>query len=144
MYANLNASMEDVIKAAKMADLHDYVKTLYLGYNNKVGDTGSNLSGGQKLKIGFARLFLSNPDVIILDEASSMLDLESEKRIMDNIRAHFQGKTILTIAHRIHTLKAADRIWVLDQQQIAENGTHEQLMERKGLYYQFVNTYIDF
>ncbi len=143
-YANQHASMDEVIEAARKADLHDFVKTLYLGYNHKVGDMGSNLSGGQRLKIGFARLFLSNPEVIILDEASSMLDLESEQRIMLNVQSHFKGKTIITIAHRIHTLKSADRIWVIDQHTIMENGTHDQLMAAKGLYHQFVNTYIDF
>ncbi len=144
MCANLNASMEDVVKAAKLADLHDFVKAQYMGYNHKVGDTGSNLSGGQKLKIGFARLFLSNPDIIILDEASSMLDIESEKRILQNVKAHFNGKTLITIAHRMQTLKSADRIWVIDNNKIAEDGKHDVLMAQKGLYHQFINTYIDF
>lgn len=144
MYGNLNASIEDVVKAAKLADIHDHVKSLYLGYNQKLGDTGSNLSGGQKLKIGFARLFLSNPDVIILDEASSMLDVESEKRILNNIITHFAGKTIITIAHRMNTLKSADRIWVIDNGKIAEDGHHDVLMEKGGLYHQFMKTYVDF
>jgi len=144
LYANLNADIEDVIKAAKLADLHDFVKAQYLGYNHKVGDTGSNLSGGQKLKIGFARLFLSNPDIIILDEASSMLDIESEKIIMQNLKKHFKGKTLITIAHRINTLKSADRIWVIENNQIAEDGSHDALMEQKSVYHQFINTYIDF
>lgn len=143
-YANLNAGIEDIIKAAKLADLHDYVKSQYMGYNHKVGDTGSNLSGGQKLKIGFARLFLSNPDVIILDEASSMLDIESEKIIMKNIKEHFKGKTLITIAHRMQTLKVADRIWVIDNNKIAEDGTHDELMAKEGVYHQFINTYINF
>ncbi len=109
-----------------------------------MGDTGRNLSGGQKLKIGFARLFLSNPDVVILDEASSMLDIESEKKIINNVKMHFKGKTIISIAHRINTLKSADRILVIDGGTIAEDGPHDELLQKMGLYHQFVNTYIDF
>lgn len=142
-YGNLNASLEEVIEAAKLADLHDFIAAQYLGYNYKIGDLGSNLSGGQQLKIGFARLFLSNPDVIILDEASSMLDVESEFKIMKNIKSHFKGKTIISIAHRIQTLKNADRIWVVDQGQIAEEGTHHELMSRaEGIYANFMKTYV--
>ncbi len=143
-YANLNAEIDDIIRAAKLADLHDFAKAQYLGYNHKIGDMGSNLSGGQKLKIGFARLFLSNPDVIILDEASSMLDIESEKKIIHNVKEHFKGKTIISIAHRINTLKSADRIWVIDGGKISEDGPHDVLLAKGGLYHQFVNTYIDF
>ncbi|MEP6951153.1 MAG: peptidase domain-containing ABC transporter [Ginsengibacter sp.] len=144
LYANLNASIDDVIRAGRLADLHDFVKSLYLGYNHKVGDSGSSLSGGQILKIGFARLFLSNPDVIILDEASSMLDIEAEKIITRNIKEHFKDRTIITIAHRMHTLKNTDRIWVMDNGEIVEDGHHYELMEKKGLYHQFMNTYVDF
>ncbi len=145
LYGNLNASMDEVIQAAKLADLHDFVAAQYLGYNYKVGDYGANLSGGQKLKIGFARLFLSNPDIIILDEASSMLDVESEQKIMANIKTHFQGKTIISIAHRLQTLRSADRIWVLDEGQVVEEGTHEVLMQKEdGLYQRFMKTYIDY
>jgi ATP-binding cassette subfamily B protein len=121
-----------------------FIKTLHLGYNQKVGDTGGNLSGGQVLKVGFARLFLSNPDIIILDEASSMLDIEAEQKIMANVRQHFRGKTIITIAHRLHTLKNVDRIWVIDKGGIVEDGSHNELLEAKGLYHKFVHTYIDF
>jgi len=144
LYGNLNASVDDMIRAAKLADLHDFVKGLHLGYNHKVGDTGGNLSGGQKLKIGFARLFLSNPDIIILDEASSMLDIESEKRIMINVAEKFKGKTIITIAHRLNTLKNSDRILVIDNGEIAEQGHHNVLMEKEGLYHQFMNTYVEY
>jgi ATP-binding cassette subfamily B protein len=144
LYGNMNADMDDVIRAAKLAGLHDYIKSQYLGYNQQVGDLGSNLSGGQKLKIGFARLFLSNPDIIILDEASSMLDVESEKEIMINLRSHFKGKTLISIAHRMHTLKSADRVWVLDKNTIAEEGRHDDLMALGGIYHQFITTYIDF
>jgi ATP-binding cassette subfamily B protein len=144
LYGNMAANMEDVIRAAKLAGLHDYIKMQYLGYNHKVGDLGSNLSGGQKLKIGFARLFLSNPDIIILDEASSMLDVESEKEILHNIKSHFRGKTLLSIAHRMNTLRAADRIWVIDGGTISEEGRHDELIALGGVYHQFMKTYVDF
>lgn len=144
LYGNLNADVEQIIKATKLADLHDFVKSLHLGYNHKVGDTGGNLSGGQKLKIGFARLFLSNPDIIVLDEASSMLDIESEQIIMKNIKEYFKGKTIITIAHRMHTLKTANRIMVIDKGEIVEMGHHNTLMAQKGLYYKFMSTYVDY
>lgn len=144
LYGNLNAEIDDIIRAAKLADLHDYVKNQYMGYNHILGDTGSNLSGGQRLKIGFARLFLSNPDIIILDEASSQLDVEAEQKILDNIKSHFSGKTIITIAHRMHTLKNADRIWVIDQGKIIQDDHHDALMKQDGLYAQFMKTYVDY
>lgn len=143
MLANLDADIEDVIRAAKLADLHDFVTKQYLGYNYKIGDLGANLSGGQKLKLGFARLFLSDPDLIILDEASSMLDVESEQKIMNNIKSHFKDKSIISIAHRMQTLRNADRIWVIDEGQIVQEGSHETLMQvQDGLYYGFMKTYI--
>lgn len=144
-YGNLNASMDEIIQAAKLADLHDFVSAQYLGYNYKIGDLGANLSGGQKLKIGFARLFLSDPDLIILDEASSMLDVEAEKRIMDHLKRHFKDKTIISIAHRMQTLKNADRILVIEKGEIAEEGPHEELMKKEqGIYANFMKTYIDY
>jgi ABC-type bacteriocin/lantibiotic exporter with double-glycine peptidase domain len=144
-YANPNASIDDIIRAAQMADLHDFVKTQYLGYNYKIGDMGADLSGGQKLKIGFARLFLANPDIIILDEASSMLDVESEKKIIDNLKEHFKSKTIISIAHRLQTLKNVDKIWVIEGGSITETGSHQQLIANKeSLYYQFMKTYVDY
>lgn len=144
-YGNLNAGIDEVIAAAKLADLHDFVSSQYLGYNFKVGDLGGNISGGQKLKIGFARLFISNPDIIILDEASSMLDVESEQRIMRNIRSHFKDKTIISIAHRMQTLRNSDSIWVIENGEIAEQGTHDVLLEiPDGLYRKFMQTYISF
>ncbi|MBK8484904.1 MAG: peptidase domain-containing ABC transporter [Saprospiraceae bacterium] len=145
LLGNLNADIEDVIKAAKLAGLHDFIKSLHLGYNYKIGDTGGNLSGGQKLKIGFARLFLSDPEVIILDEASSMLDIESEQLIIHNVKTHFKDRTIISIAHRMHTLKNVDRIWVIDNGEIVEEGTHHELIKiDDGLYRKFMQTYIDY
>jgi ATP-binding cassette subfamily B protein len=144
--ANLQATTEQIVEAAQLADLHDFVKTNHLGYNHMVGNFGSNLSGGQVLKIGFARLFVTNPepDVIILDEASSALDVETEKKILENIYERYAGKTIISIAHRLHTLKNADRILVFDQGTIAQQGKHQSLLDQKGIYYDFMKTYVDY
>jgi len=144
-YGNMDASTEDIIKAAERADLHELVQQLHLGYNHQVGDLGGSLSGGQRLKIGFARLFLSNPELIVLDEASSMLDVETEHRIITNVKAHFHEATIISIAHRMNTLRTADRILVLDQGTIVEEGTHDHLMTLpNGLYAGFMKTYINY
>lgn len=143
LYGNPDASMEEVIKAARMADIHNFIQGLYLGYNHKINQESSTLSGGQRLKIAFARLFLSNPDLIILDEASSALDLETEAIIMNNLKNHFAGKTIISIAHRLHTVKNSDRIIVLDRGSIIEEGDHTSLVEHDGLYHQFIRTYLD-
>lgn len=144
LYANPSASVEEVIIAAKKADLHNYVKTLHLGYNQKIGNVGAGLSGGQKLKIGFARLFIANPDIIILDEASSQLDVETEKKIIEGVNETYKDKTIISIAHRVHTLKKSDRILVIDEGKIAEEGTHFELIELDGIYASFLNTYVNF
>ena len=142
-YGRPGATMDEVIEAARLADFHDFVKNLYLGYNYVVGEGGSNLSGGQKLKIAFARLFLGTPDVIVLDEASSVLDPEAEQRIMRNVKRHFEGKTVISIAHRLHTVRDADRILVLDGGAIVEQGRHDELLAQQGLYHQFMQNYLD-
>lgn len=138
------ANTEDVIKASKLADFHDFVKSLYLGYNYKVGDVGGKLSGGQKMKIAFARLFLRNPEIIILDEASSSLDTETEHIIMNNVLSHFKGKTIISIAHRFTTLRNADKIIVFDKGEIVETGNHQELSYKEGHYYNLIRNYINF
>ncbi|SMD36034.1 ATP-binding cassette, subfamily B [Reichenbachiella faecimaris] len=142
-YGNLEAGMEDIIEAAKLAGIHEFIRNNYLGYNLRIGENGVNLSGGQKLKIAFARLFLANPEVIILDEASSALDVESEKTIMKNIYKHFKGKTIISIAHRMNTLTQADTLYVIDEGTFKEVGSHKDLMEKKGIYFDFIKTYLD-
>ena len=143
-YGNPKATNEEVIEAAKLADIHEFVVDQYLGYNLRVGLNGRNLSGGQKLKIGFARLFVSNPDIIILDEASSALDLGAEAKIMNNLLRKFEGKTIITIAHRIHTIKKADKILVLDKGRLEACGRHEMLIDQNETYQKFVTNYIQF
>ena len=142
-YGRPEATMEEIIEAARLADFHDFAKALYLGYNYVVGEGGANLSGGQKLKVAFARLFLGRPEVIVLDEASSVLDPEAEQRIMRNVKAHFRGKTVISIAHRLHTVRDADRILVLDGGTVVEDGRHEELLAQEGLYYRFMQNYLD-
>ena len=142
-YGNLNSNMEDIIRAAKLADIHDFISDNYLGYNLSIGENGVNLSGGEKLKIAFARLFLANPEIIILDEASSALDIETENTITQNLFNHFKGKTIITIAHRMNTLINSDIIYVMDNGSIIEKGNHTDLLNKEGMYYHFMKMYLD-
>lgn len=142
-YGDPGASMDEVVEAAKLADIHTHIRSLYLGYNQMLSEDMSSFSGGQKLKIAFARLFLSDPEVIILDEASSALDIETEHFILKNVRERFRGKTIISIAHRLHTVRHADRILVLDEGRLIEEGNHVTLVEQGGLYHQFIQTYLD-
>lgn len=141
--ARPDAGMSEVIEAVRLARLEDFVHNNFLGYNYMVGESGSNLSGGQKLRLVFARLFLTSPEIIILDEATSVLDVESEKQIMDNVKKTFQGKTIISIAHRMSTVRHADLILVFDEGQIIESGSHKTLLNKKGLYEKFMNTYLE-
>lgn len=143
-YGSIRTEIEDIIEASKQADFHEFVKSLHLGYNYKVGDVGGRLSGGQKLKLAFARLFLKDPEIIILDEASSALDAESEHIIMKNLKERFKNKTIISIAHRFTTLKNADRIIVFDNGNIAEIGKHEELLKNKNIYYNLIKNHLNF
>jgi ABC-type bacteriocin/lantibiotic exporter with double-glycine peptidase domain len=144
LYGNPGATDEEVIEAAILANAHEFIKDQYLGYNLKIGENGVNLSGGEKLKIAFARLFLTHAEIIILDEASSSLDIETEQIIMDNIKRKFKDKIIISIAHRLTTLKDADQIIILDKGAIAEVGSHEQLIKNNGLYKKFMSTYVQY
>jgi ATP-binding cassette subfamily B protein len=144
LIANPDADEKQLVEAGKLADLHNTVKKLYLGYNHYTGDNGNTLSGGQKVKIAFARLFISNPDIIILDEAGSALDMESEKTITDNLKKTFKDKTIITIAHRLHTLESADKILFLDNGCIVEQGSHRELVAGKGKYFNMIKNHITY
>ena len=120
-------NMNDVIKACKMAHIYDFISNLQGGFNTMVGENGLKLSGGQKQRIAIARIFLRNPDIIILDEATASLDNESEKIIQDSLNI-FKDKTIITVAHRLSTIKNSDRIIVISKGEIVEEGNHSQLM----------------
>ncbi len=144
LYAREEAGIDEIIQATKYARFDEFVHDNYLGYNYMVGESGANLSGGQRLRLAFARLFLAQPDVIILDEATSVLDVESEKLILENVRKAFPRQTIISIAHRLSTVKSADLILVFDRGKVVEQGKHADLLAQKGLYYDFMKTYLDF
>jgi len=133
-YGMKDASEEDIINAAKLAGAHDFILTLSEGYDTYVGERGVKLSGGQKQRISIARVFLKNPPILILDEATSALDNESEHLVQKSLEKLQIGRTTLTIAHRLTTIKNADRILVLTDDGISEQGTHKELIEKNGIY----------
>lgn len=135
-YGRPGATMEDVVSAARMAGAHDFITGLKDGYNTYVGERGVKLSGGQKQRISIARVFLKNPPVLILDEATSALDNESEQLVSQSLERLSKGRTTVTIAHRLTTIQNADRILVLSDNSIVEEGSHEELLLKKGMYYQ--------
>ena len=137
-FANPKASMEEVIKAAKAANAHDFICKTPDGYNTYVGERGFNLSGGERQRIAIARAILTNPRLLILDEATSALDTESEYLIQQALDRLTEGRTTFAIAHRLSTLRNADRLVVIDGHSIAEVGTHDELMEKKGIYHGLV------
>ena len=138
-YGKPGASWEEVEKAAKMAGADTFIRELPQGYDSYVGERGIKLSGGQKQRISIARVFLKNPPILLLDEATSALDNESELLIEKSLKDLSVGRTTLTIAHRLTTIRHADRIVVLGRNGIAEEGTHEELLKKKGIYYRLWN-----
>ena len=137
-FANPKATMEEVIRAAKAANAHDFIVKTPDGYNTYVGEKGFNLSGGERQRIAIARAILTNPRLLILDEATSALDTESEYLIQQALDRLTEGRTTFAIAHRLSTLRNADRPVVIDGHGIAEVGTHDELMEKKGIYHGLV------
>ena len=133
-YGKLDATDEEVIEAAKKANIHDYIMTLENGYNTEAGERGIKLSGGQRQRIAIARVFLKNPTLLILDEATSALDNITEMQIQAALEELSLGRTVIVVAHRLSTVKNADEIVVLDRSGIVEKGTHEQLLSRDGEY----------
>lgn len=138
-FAKQDATMEEVIQAAKAANAHDFICKTPDGYNTYVGEHGYNLSGGERQRIAIARAILNNPRILILDEATSALDTESEFLIQQALDRLVKGRTTFAIAHRLSTLRGADRLVVIDRHGVAEIGTHNELLEKKGIYYGLVN-----
>ncbi|WP_235961141.1 ABC transporter ATP-binding protein [Savagea serpentis] len=135
MMGNPDATEEEVIAAAKAANAHDFIMNLPKGYDTEVGERGVKLSGGQKQRIAIARVFLKNPPIIILDEATSALDLESEALIQQSLDELARDRTTIIVAHRLSTITSADQILVIENGMLMEQGTHEQLMNERGTYY---------
>ncbi len=141
LYGKPDATRDEVIEAAKAAGAHEFIMELKDGYDTYVGERGLKLSGGQKQRVSIARLFLKNPPILILDEATSALDNESELLVQKSLKRLSEGRTTFTIAHRLTTIKNATRIFVLTADGIAEEGTHDELMQRGGEYAKLYSMY---
>jgi subfamily B ATP-binding cassette protein MsbA len=134
-YGNPDADEAAVREASQAAHAHDFIMNFPDGYQTVVGEKGVNLSGGQRQRIAIARAILKNPRILLLDEATSSLDTESERLVQEALDRLMKGRTTFVVAHRLSTIQRADRILVLDKGRLVEDGTHDQLMERMGLYH---------
>ena len=134
-----NVSIEEVVEAARKANIHEFVAALPQGYETKVGLHGSQLSGGQKQRVAIARVLTRDPKIPLLDEATSALDTESERVVQEALERAQANRTCITIAHRLTTIKSADRIFVVDCGQVVEFGSHGELMQKKGSYFNLWN-----
>lgn len=137
-YAKQEATAEEVIAAAKAANAHDFIMQTTDGYNTIIGENGHSISGGERQRLAIARAIIKNPSILILDEATSSLDVETESIIQDSLNRIVEGRTTIAIAHRLSTLRSADRLIVLDKGKIAEVGTHVELLKKQGIYYKLV------
>ena len=135
-YGKLDATDEEIIHAAKLANAHEFITKLENGYDTFVGESGNKLSLGEKQLISFARAVVSDPSIIVLDEATSSIDTENEKTILEAIQTVLKNRTSLVIAHRLSTVVDADKIIVLRQGKILESGTHKELLAKKGYYFE--------
>ena len=133
-YGASDASMDDVVRAARVAQLDDFIQELPRGYDSMVGERGVRLSGGQRQRLAIARTLLLDPPILILDDSTSSVDMATEYGIQQAMAEVVKGRTTFVIAHRLSTVRKADKILVLDGGEIAERGSHEELMERGGLY----------
>ena len=133
-YGREGAGEAEIVAAAQAAQIHDFITGLPEGYDTQVGERGLKLSGGVKQRVGIARTLLKDPPILLLDEATSALDTETEASIQEALRRAGEGRTVITIAHRLSTIADADRIVVLEAGEVAEEGTHAELLAREGRY----------
>src|SRR6185312_9045202 len=138
-YGQPEATDEEIVEAAKLANAHEFIEKMPHGYDTLVGERGITLSGGQRQRIGIARAVVRNSPILILDEPTASLDTESEKIVIEALEKLMQGRTVITIAHRLSTIRDADKIIVLDHGLIAEQGTHEELLKKSGMYAELCN-----
>jgi ATP-binding cassette subfamily B protein len=134
LYARLDATQDEIEAACKAANIHDFVTGLAEGYDTIAGERGYRLSGGEKQRLALARVILKDPRILVLDEATSSLDSQSEALIQDALKTVMEGRTSIVIAHRLSTILAADLILVIDRGEIVERGTHEELLALGGVY----------
>jgi ATP-binding cassette subfamily B protein len=140
LYARPDASDADLIASAQAANIHDFIMSLPDGYDTVVGERGYRLSGGERQRIAIARVILKDPQILVLDEATSHLDSLSEELIQNALQQVMRGRSSLVIAHRLSTILAADNILVMEDGQLVEQGTHEELLGRNGLYTELYET----
>jgi ATP-binding cassette subfamily B protein len=133
-YGDINATEEQIVEAAKRANIHDYIMSLEKGYDTEIGERGIKLSGGQKQRLSIARVFLKNPSILILDEATSALDNATETLIQNALSELCVGRTTIVVAHRLSTVRNADKIIVINKGKIEEEGTHDELVALDGIY----------
>ncbi|MGB9598186.1 MAG: ABC transporter ATP-binding protein, partial [Candidatus Poribacteria bacterium] len=138
-YGKTDATMDEIISAAKAANIHDFIESLPKGYDTEVGERGVNLSGGEKQRIAIARALLMNPRILILDDSTSSVDTETEHLIQNALSTLVKGRTTFIIAQRLSTVKRADKIIVLENGEIVEQGTHDELLEKGGIYTEIYN-----
>ena len=146
MYSLLFLSLVDkerLVDASSTANIGEFIDSLPLGYNTKIGMEGNGISQGQRQRILIARAVYHNPEFIFFDEATNALDAKNEREIMEHLEKFYQGKTVVVVAHRLSTVRNADNIVVLDNGKVAEQGTHEELTERRGIYYDLVKNQLE-
>ncbi|MEQ8964034.1 MAG: ATP-binding cassette domain-containing protein, partial [Coleofasciculus sp. C2-GNP5-27] len=142
LYAE-DVTLDQVVEVAKLAEAHAFIEDMPLGYHTQVGERGASLSGGQRQRIAIARALLGDPRILVLDEATSSLDTDSERRFQQNLTRISRDRTTLIIAHRLSTVRHADCILVLDKGILVEQGNHDQLIDQGGLYYHLAQQQLD-